>query len=130
MHAVVGDELGRCHRGHSRALRVDEGIVVVDVRQQSGAGLHAVFARQSQVGDCGAVLRIVQAGPLQGILQRDGHRRATLRARIHTRMVRIRDFDLCKTRRRSQQNQNENPADSVGADLGCDMFCPPRVGWD
>ena len=73
MHAIVGDELGR--RGTTAlacALRVDERIVVVQVGQQSGAGLHSIFAGQSQIGDRGAVLRIVEASPLQRILQGDG----------------------------------------------------------
>ena len=56
------------------ALGVDERIVVVQVGQQSGAGLHAIFAGQTEIGERRAVLGIVLASPLQCILQRDRER--------------------------------------------------------
>ncbi len=51
------------------AFGVDERSVVVQVGQQSGAGLHPIFAGQTQIRDRRAVLGIVLSSPLQCILQ-------------------------------------------------------------
>ena len=50
--------------------------------QQSGASLHAILARQPEIGDGRAVLRIVQARPLQRVLQRDGEGSARRRVEL------------------------------------------------
>src|SRR5579864_6900702 len=81
VYAVVVDESGsgtvrrlRSTAGgqRPRALGVHERVAVVDVGQQSGTGLYPVLAGQAEIGDYRAVLGIVDARPLQRILQRDG----------------------------------------------------------
>ena len=82
VHAIVRDETADgtsgtdCARGGlAGALGVNEGVVVCDVGQQSGASLYAVFSCYSEIGQSRMILDIIGARPLQRILQRDRQRR-------------------------------------------------------